>query len=624
MLELAGTVVCAGLLIAPAIRADAGLLQDRRLAEPAPPRRAIGPVSATDSSDLPHCVQSSRSIEGDWTIQTGQMGMNTPVYGDFDPLVAGQEVVVSVFCASLYPVTVWTDIYAMHADGSFMDGWGPRRISGGAPSDGPAMGDLDDDGKLELVLAIGEYSSSGHSYVTVLESDGSVAAGQWPVKIDNFAESSPVLVDLDGDGFQEVLVACISGKLYVWRHDGTNFRPGSWPLDLGGDLHLSPAVGILQRGSGPKIVIGSQPHHGLPTLHVLYPDGTSASGWPLQVADLGIFTPSIADIDRDRDGEIVIGSGALQTRAGHVYAFEADGSLVVGSWPAEIYDPADPYSLPGGEPLFVTIADLDPTYPGLEIVTAPVFRDEIYAFHADGTAVSKWPAGGRPGRYVGNSPAIGDVDGQPGLEVLTGEGAADSGGRRFYMLHANGANLAGTPLDLGGFMQTSPAMGDFDGDGKIEVVQAVASTGAIRLIEVDGPGASLESLIWPMQQHDACRTSFLDDVPEVTAVGEPPDCVDIARSPGVASDLQIWSQASAGKIAFHVLVGRLGAGDLEVFDLGGRRVAALSGGRDVGPGETVFTLSGSEALGSGVYFARAMIRSPRRIVTGNAKIVVIR
>jgi hypothetical protein len=192
------------------------------------------------------------------------------------------------------------------------------------------------------------------------------------------------------------------------------------------------------------------------------------------------------------------------------------------------------------------------------------------------------------------------------------------------MLHADGTNLSGTPIDLGGMMQTSPAMGDIDGDGKVEVIQPVASDGTIRLIEVDSPGVRPESLIWPMQQHDAAQTSFLDDFPKEYAVGDPPDWLGGAEHAGSLSEPRIWSTASAEGMTLHLLVHEPGTLSLAVFDLRGRKVATPVDDREVRRGEYTVQLPGIDALGSGIYFARASIRAPQGIATGNSRIVVIR
>ena len=62
----------------------------------------------------------------------------------------------------------------------------------------------------------------------------------------------------------------------------------------------------------------------------------------------------------------------------------------------------------------VNSADLDPNYPGLEVVVGS-YDDNVYAWHADGTSVAGWPK--ITGYYVLGSPAIADLDGAEEIAI---------------------------------------------------------------------------------------------------------------------------------------------------------------------------------------------------------------
>ena len=67
--------------------------------------------------------------------------------------------------------------------------------------------------------------------------------------------SSPALGDLDGDGSLEVVVASSDYKVYAWHHDGTPVV--GWPQAPGYVFESSPALGGLDGDGHLEVVVGS-------------------------------------------------------------------------------------------------------------------------------------------------------------------------------------------------------------------------------------------------------------------------------------------------------------------------------------------------------------------------------
>src|SRR3954449_2328254 len=166
--------------------------------------------------------------------------------------------------------------------------------------------------------------------------------------------------------------------------------------------------------------------------------------------------------------------------AGDVQAYRANGSRIV------TYD-ATP---PGGETtdksrvinLFENpiVANLDGR-PGLEVIKGGVTLDQlvnlgvatgqnlpynhvVQAWSAsNGNSLPAFPQAVEDYQLL-SSPAVADVSGAPGREIVVGTGL-------YYRrdLNASGAEGAGWPKFTGGWIFGVPAIGDTDGDGKLEV-----------------------------------------------------------------------------------------------------------------------------------------------------------
>jgi hypothetical protein len=178
------------------------------------------------------------------------------------------------------------------------------------------------------------------------------------------------------------------------------------------------------------------------------------------------------------------------------------------------------------------IGDLDGD-GDLEIVAALYdgnLSGAIHAWHHDGTVVAGFPftgliqrshPGGTAEANMGTnfgSPVLADLDGDGDIEI-----AVAGAGSFFYALHHDGTvmegtpfwaidfNVDGTPQDdddikwFGQFLNT-PAVGDIDQDGYIEIVFAgrdhvsplVEGQGIGRILCIEGGRLTTGALEWPM------------------------------------------------------------------------------------------------------------------------------
>ncbi len=396
--------------------------------------------------------------------------------------------------------------------GPAVDATGDRGRS--APLGTPAIGDLDGDGRFEIVVA----DLEGH--VAVWDDAGRLRSG-FPVTIDRdlarFSSpdspledgffASPVLADLDGQGRLSIVAAGMDGALYVWD-DAGRVRPG-FPVPIsdpvGGRrerLVSTPSVGDLDGNGEPEIVLGSSEFFyqddDFPVASVrLYavradgmaaPGGPFMPGWPMRLA--AILPDVLPYIGRGYPNSVVLGDWdgkpglevLTAPLTGMPEILDHTGRtvrrLTLGPWGADSASMDFPGLVPIVHP---SAADLDGDGIPDPVIGLGGRGYFIGAGLADGQRIpadhlmAAWS--GKSGRmfegmpvrvddwqFFGN-PSVADVDGDGRPEILGGSG--------LYRVHA--WDITGRPAD--GFPKTSlgwviatPAIGDLDGDGRLEVV----------------------------------------------------------------------------------------------------------------------------------------------------------
>lgn len=125
----------------------------------------------------------------------------------------------------------------------------------------PAVGDIDGDGKPEIVHGTGRFFQGVSRHVYAWNCDGSAVAG-WPVTVDGQVETSPALADLTGDGVPEVIVTDDNSgstgtfHLYAFRGDGTRlFRVKPVPFSGVTNSAKDPVVADVLGDTAPEILV---------------------------------------------------------------------------------------------------------------------------------------------------------------------------------------------------------------------------------------------------------------------------------------------------------------------------------------------------------------------------------
>ena len=179
----------------------------------------------------------------------------------------------------------------------------------------PALGDVDGDGRLEVV-AICSDRGSPTGVVYIWKRNG-VLVRRWPVKGVQFG--SPSLGDLDADNDLEICAVSMDGQLYAWNQNGTlvdgnGDGRADFPVrifnDPRTDFQAIPLIADLDGQPDAEILVLSKRIQKMCAYHQ---DGRPVADFPLPLpgpAELRDFTaPVISDINGDGLVEIVVAWG---------------------------------------------------------------------------------------------------------------------------------------------------------------------------------------------------------------------------------------------------------------------------------------------------------------------------
>ena len=305
----------------------------------------------------------------------------------------------------------------------------------------PAFGDLIGAGRLELVLGVlgGAYNplrtSADNLYYV-----GRSADGAWTLRtrhllpvLDVGSESVPAVTDIDGDDDLDILLANKldpadprTSRVYLLRNEGTAaaaaFRlVGELPLS--GRFHMAPAFGDLDGDGRADLLLGQWgPRLGWYRLE----------GDRVQPVDTAVVTitrgsntvPTLGDLDDDRDLDLVVGEAS-----GTLNNYRNDGS---------------------------------PTQPAFTLVSDEWERIDV-------------------GRR--SAPLLADLEGDGDLDLLVGSEAGElvlfrnTGSRTAPRFERDPGWAPAVPA------LATPAAGDFDGDGRLELLVGGIGGGLVYLSE---------------------------------------------------------------------------------------------------------------------------------------------
>lgn len=251
-----------------------------------------------------------------------------------------------------------TGIYAYSGNGNSIAGW-PVLLAGVT---GPAtVADLNLDNRNEVIASV----EGTPSQLYVFNASGVVQAG-WPITLLNSGYQSagghPVVGDVDDDGDLEIVAVASdrvepsASRVFIYHHNAQLLR--SWSPNA---ATVDPPVLADVDGDGSLEIIASVVKtDNTGALHVWDRNGNSLAGWPQSTpvgqinGQLRFNTPIVADIDGDVRSEVIVSrqtefySNELNSSFGYpVRVYRYNGASVAnlvrpayGSWPYSDGSPA--------------------------------------------------------------------------------------------------------------------------------------------------------------------------------------------------------------------------------------------------------------------------------------------
>jgi M6 family metalloprotease-like protein len=121
------------------------------------------------------------------------------------------------------------------------------------PTSGPVLGDIDQDGYLEIILTSSDKVYA-YNFNGALMSDFPVTLSL-PGGTTDLIESSPIIGDADGDGYPDIIVGTKDGRIVACNKNGR--MVDGFPLPVGGQVSSSPVMVNLDKDSDAELLVAA-------------------------------------------------------------------------------------------------------------------------------------------------------------------------------------------------------------------------------------------------------------------------------------------------------------------------------------------------------------------------------
>ncbi|UCH90028.1 MAG: PQQ-binding-like beta-propeller repeat protein [Thermoplasmata archaeon] len=342
----------------------------------------------------------------------------------------------------------------------------------------PALGDLNKNGKMDIVFAVDDSTNSSYVYAyepvikfngTGFEwADDNYAKEQlWKYKTDvDMSFSSPVLADLDRNGNLDVIIGGADSIAWVFAINGLDGTAlaGNWPYQLAGTRTSTPA--IYEFGTSPRVVITSIE---VETYYVYVLSNTGQTlhqksinmNLPIGLVYSLIPSPAVGQLNKSSSNDEIVVLVPIESGAGRVYSLSHNLTTL---WRT--------------------------TYTGGQFESSPALADvdkdpngdlDVIATSWDSFGTNMYAISGRSGQLIWNqykslgvgvqniraSPALVDLSSDNNIDavfVAHSELFALNGTNGEYLWNYTLPSSSGTRL-----VRSSPSVGEIDRDKFLDI-----------------------------------------------------------------------------------------------------------------------------------------------------------
>lgn len=230
-------------------------------------------------------------------------------------------------------------------------------LPAGGSSQGMEVGDIDSDGKLDLITV-----SDGASQVSVHRNTSTPGTISFPPRVSFATGTTPVSVaigDLDGDGKIDLAVSnASSNSVSVYHNTGStgtisfapriNFATGSNPYDV--------AVADIDLDTKPDLIVASRGTHIVSVFRNTSTPGSIAFAARVDIAIGAATQPygvAVGDLDGDGKPDIASANSTARTVA-VIRNISTPGTITTGS-----FDPPVSFATSASDPTYVSFGDVN-------------------------------------------------------------------------------------------------------------------------------------------------------------------------------------------------------------------------------------------------------------------------